>query len=218
MTLLADEAQAVDLGLRWAPGFHALGSAFYTELRPRPLPEPYWVGRSAAVAQLLGLDPAQMDTQEALDAFTGNVLLAGSRPLASVYSGHQFGVWAGQLGDGRALLLGEVQTGEQTPGPSPGSAEVQLKGSGLTPYSRMGDGRAVLRSSVREFLCSEAMHALGIPTTRALCLTASPLPVRRETIETAAMVTRRPASSASATSSTSPTTTSTLRCASWPTS
>jgi uncharacterized protein YdiU (UPF0061 family) len=180
MTLLADEAQVVDLGLRWTPGFHALGPAFYTELRPRPLPEPYWVGRSAAVARLLDLDPKQMDTQEALEAFTGNVLLAGSQPLASVYSGHQFGVWAGQLGDGRAVLLGETASGQ----------EVQLKGSGLTPYSRMGDGRAVLRSSIREFLCSEAVHALGIPTTRALCVTGSDAPVRREEIETSAVVTR----------------------------
>ena len=105
------------------------------------------------------------------------------QPLASVYSGHQFGVWAGQLGDGRALLLGEANT-------SAGPREIQLKGSGLTPYSRMGDGRAVLRSTVREFLCSEAMHGLGIPTTRALCFTTSPQPVRREMIETAAVVTR----------------------------
>ena len=79
-----------------------------------------------------------------------------------VYSGHQFGVWAGQLGDGRALLLGELNT------PVWRRMELQLKGSGTTPYSRMGDGRAVLRSSIREYLCSEAMHALGIPTTRAL--------------------------------------------------
>jgi len=100
--------------------------------------------------------------------------------LATVYSGHQFGVWAGQLGDGRALLLGESLQG----------LEVQLKGAGRTPYSRMGDGRAVLRSSIREFLCSEAMHGLGIPTTRALCLTGSPAPVRRETVETAAVLTR----------------------------
>ena len=105
------------------------------------------------------------------------------RPLASVYSGHQFGVWAGQLGDGRAHLLGEIET-------PCGPMELQLKGSGLTPYSRMGDGRAVLRSSIREFLCSEAMAGLGIPTTRALCITGSALPVRRETIETAAIVTR----------------------------
>ncbi|KAE9922101.1 hypothetical protein GP689_23155, partial [Escherichia coli] len=100
-----------------------------------------------------------------------------------VYSGHQFGVWAGQLGDGRALLLAEFQTAD-------GPYEVQLKGAGRTPYSRMGDGRAVLRSSIREFLCSEAMAGLGIPTTRALCVTGADAPVRREEIETAAVVTR----------------------------
>jgi len=104
-------------------------------------------------------------------------------PVTTVYSGHQFGVWAGQLGDGRALLLGEVDTPN-------GPRELQLKGSGLTPYSRMGDGRAVLRSSIREFLCSEAMHGLGIPTTRALALIGSPLQVRREGLETAAVLTR----------------------------
>ncbi|MET0336087.1 MAG: protein adenylyltransferase SelO, partial [Rhizobacter sp.] len=107
----------------------------------------------------------------------------GMQSLASVYSGHQFGVWAGQLGDGRAHLLGEVDTPR-------GPMEIQLKGAGLTPYSRMGDGRAVLRSSIREFLCSEAMAGLNIPTTRALCITGSALPVRRETVETAAVVTR----------------------------
>jgi uncharacterized protein YdiU (UPF0061 family) len=104
-------------------------------------------------------------------------------PLASVYSGHQFGVWAGQLGDGRALWLGEVAA-------DGARYELQLKGSGRTPYSRMGDGRAVLRSSIREFLASEAMHALGIPTTLALCVIGSPLPVQRETVETAAVTTR----------------------------
>lgn len=180
MSLLADEARAARLGLRWKPGFHTLGPAFYTELRPRPLPDPYWVGRSPSVARDLGMGAGQLDTPEALEAFTGNLLIEGSQPLATVYSGHQFGVWAGQLGDGRAILLGETDTG----------LEVQLKGSGLTPYSRMGDGRAVLRSSIREFLCSEAMHALGIPTTRALSVTGSDAPVRREEIETAAVVTR----------------------------
>ena len=105
------------------------------------------------------------------------------RPLATVYSGHQFGVWAGQLGDGRALWLGEVAA-------PTGPQEFQLKGAGLTPYSRRGDGRAVLRSSIREFLCSEAMAALGVPTTRALAITGSRLPVRRESVETAAVVTR----------------------------
>ncbi len=121
---------------------------------------------------------------DALQVFSGNALWPGMQPVATVYSGHQFGIWAGQLGDGRALLLGEVET------PDGEGVEIQLKGSGRTPYSRMGDGRAVLRSSIREFLCSEAVHALGIPTTRALCVTGSPQPVRREEIESAAVVTR----------------------------
>ncbi len=169
-----------DIGLAWKHGFAALGPDFFTELRPTPLPAPHWVGTSSAVAQLIGLDADWLQRDEALQAFTGNTLLAGSRPLASVYSGHQFGVWAGQLGDGRAILLGETAAG----------LEIQLKGAGRTPYSRMGDGRAVLRSSIREFLCSEAMHGLGIPTSRALCITGSPAPVRREEVETASVVTR----------------------------
>lgn len=169
----------------WPNRFLALGDAFYTTLAAEPLPEPHWVATSADCAALLGL-PADWTTRPALAAlqvFSGNATWPGMRPLASVYSGHQFGVWAGQLGDGRALWLGEMQT-------PAGPMELQLKGAGLTPYSRMGDGRAVLRSSIREFLCSEAMHALGVPTTRALCITGSPLPVRRETLETAAVVTR----------------------------
>ncbi len=164
----------------WQSGFAALGPAFYTELPPTPLPAPYWVGTSAEVGALLGLPTDWPQRGDALQAFTGNALPPGARPLASVYSGHQFGVWAGQLGDGRAILLGETAAG----------LEVQLKGCGRTPYSRMGDGRAVLRSSIREFLCSEAMAALGIPTTRALCVAGSPQPVQREELETAAVVTR----------------------------
>jgi serine/tyrosine/threonine adenylyltransferase len=104
-----------------------------------------------------------------------------------VYSGHQFGVWAGQLGDGRAILLGDVAAPAFPPA---GRLELQLKGSGQTPYSRMADGRAVLRSSIREFLCSEAMAALGIPTSRALCVIGSDLRVMREAPETTAVVTR----------------------------
>jgi uncharacterized protein YdiU (UPF0061 family) len=170
----------------WSNRFHALGSDFFTELAPEALPEPHWVATSEACASLLGLpsDWSRRDDWKALDVVSGNAKWQGMQPLASVYSGHQFGVWAGQLGDGRALWLGEMQT------PS-GPMEVQLKGAGKTPYSRMGDGRAVLRSSIREFLCSEAMHGLGIPTTRALCVTGSTgLRVRREEIETAAVVTR----------------------------
>ena len=169
----------------WSNRFAALGTEFFTELQPVPLPQPAWVATSPECAQLLGWpdDWTQREQLNPLQVFSGNALWSGMRPLASVYSGHQFGVWAGQLGDGRALWLGELNT-------SAGPMELQLKGSGLTPYSRMGDGRAVLRSSIREFLCSEAMFGLGIPTTRALCVAGSPLPVRREEIETAAVVTR----------------------------
>ena len=175
---------ALDLGWRWRNAFEGLGGDFHSRLAPAALRDPYWIARSQSMARELGLQDDWWQAQEALEAFAGNRPLAGSAPLASVYSGHQFGVWAGQLGDGRAHLLGEVQT------PGGDWLELQLKGSGLTPYSRMGDGRAVLRSSIREFLCSEAMHGLGIPTTRALCLTGSDQPVRREEIETAAVVTR----------------------------
>jgi uncharacterized protein YdiU (UPF0061 family) len=132
---------------------------------------------------MLGL-PAHWRSDAAVLALSGSIPIAGTQPYATVYSGHQFGTWAGQLGDGRAITLGETASG----------FEVQLKGSGRTPYSRMGDGRAVLRSSIREFLCSEAMHALGIPTTRALCVIGSDAPVARETLETAAVVTRVAAS------------------------
>jgi uncharacterized protein YdiU (UPF0061 family) len=158
-----------------------LGKAYAVALPPQAMPAPHWVARSEALAAELGWAD-WLDGDDALALLAGNVEPPGGT-LATVYSGHQFGVWAGQLGDGRALLLGEADT-------PAGPMEVQLKGSGLTPYSRMGDGRAVLRSSIREFLCSEAMHALGIPTTRALAVVGSALPVRRETLETAAVVTR----------------------------
>ncbi|WP_426161558.1 protein adenylyltransferase SelO [Pseudoduganella sp. R-34] len=163
--------------------FAGLPPAFYTHLMPTPLPAPYLVGLSPAAARLIGLEPATLATQEAVDILTGNRLAERSKPLAAVYSGHQFGVWAGQLGDGRAILLGDLATPE-------GPIELQLKGAGMTPYSRMGDGRAVLRSSIREFLCSEAMHGLGIPTTRALSVVGSDQGIVRESIETAAVVVR----------------------------
>ena len=178
---LADPA----VRLTWPNRFRALGETFFTALPAEPLPDPHWVATSPDCAALLGL-PADWATRpdlNALDVLSGKRLWPGMAPLASVYSGHQFGVWAGQLGDGRALWLGEMDT-------PAGPLELQLKGAGRTPYSRMGDGRAVLRSSIREFLGSEAMHGLGIPTTRALCVTGSTLPVRRETVETAAVVTR----------------------------
>jgi uncharacterized protein YdiU (UPF0061 family) len=171
--------------------FAGLPPAFYTRLAPTPLPDPYLVAASASAAALIGLDTDALRSEEFVQVFSGNRLLPQSQPLAAVYSGHQFGVWAGQLGDGRAILLGEAPApgGIEQVG-HPGALELQLKGSGLTPYSRMGDGRAVLRSSIREFLCSEAMAALGIPTTRALCVTGSDMPVMRETVESAAVATR----------------------------
>lgn len=169
----------------WPNRFATLGPRFFTPLAPTGLPDPHWVATSPATAELLGwpADWAERPDWQALQVLAGNAAWPGMQPLASVYSGHQFGVWAGQLGDGRAHLLGEVAT-------PTGSMEIQIKGAGLTPYSRMGDGRAVLRSSIREFLCSEAMAALCIPTTRALAVIGSALPVRRERIETGAVVTR----------------------------
>jgi uncharacterized protein YdiU (UPF0061 family) len=169
--------------ISWNNRFASLGPVFATAQDLHPLKEPYWISRNAALALELGLDAQWLASNDALQAFTGNQTLPGSQPLTSVYSGHQFGQWAGQLGDGRATLLGELQTPQ-------GGVELQLKGAGLTPYSRMGDGRAVLRSSIREYLCSEAMHGLGIPSTRALCLSGSDDKVLREDIETAAVVTR----------------------------
>jgi uncharacterized protein YdiU (UPF0061 family) len=150
---------------------------------PTPLPAPYFVAASGPAAELVGLDPADLAREDFVAVFTGNEVPARAQPLAAVYSGHQFGHWAGQLGDGRAILLGDIA------GPQ-GRMELQLKGAGMTPYSRMGDGRAVLRSSIREFLCSEAMAALGVPTTRALVVTGSNKGIIRETMETAAVVTR----------------------------
>lgn len=163
--------------------FAQLPESFYTRIAPSALPEPYLVAVSGAAAQLIGLTSATFDDPATVDIFAGNRVPQGAQPLAAVYSGHQFGVFAGQLGDGRAILLGEARR-------AGARWEIQLKGSGKTPYSRMGDGRAVLRSSIREFLCSEAIHALGIPTTRALCVVGSDLPVIRENIETAAVTTR----------------------------
>jgi len=160
-----------------------LPSVLYRKVASTPLPQPHLVHLNRTLAEQLGLDPDWLTTGDAVALFSGN--LPDALPsVATVYSGHQFGVWAGQLGDGRALLLGDL------PGPNGQRMELQLKGAGQTPFSRHADGRAVLRSCIREYLCSEAMAALGIPTTRALMLTGSPAPVYRETVETSAVVTR----------------------------
>ena len=166
-----------------AAAYAGLGPAFATPVAPHPVGPARWLLRNAPLAAELGLDLHGPEAPGLLELLAGNAWRPQTPPQATVYSGHQFGAWAGQLGDGRALLLGEVAT-------AAGPQEIQLKGAGPTPYSRRGDGRAVLRSSIREYLASEALHALGIPTTRALALVGSALPVRRETLETAAIVTR----------------------------
>ena len=121
-----DVEQGIDLGLRWNNSFASLGPDFHTELSPQPLPAPYWVGKSRAVARDIGLSEAWLESPALLDALSGNARLAGTQPLASVYSGHQFGQWAGQLGDGRAILLGEVQVQNRVQNQNPGSVLGQV--------------------------------------------------------------------------------------------
>lgn len=164
-----------------------LGPEFSQVVRSEALSNAHWILQNHELAQTLGLPSDWFSDPDTLNILSGNFASESDvtqiwplKPVASVYSGHQFGVWAGQLGDGRAMLIGELEVGQ----------EMQLKGAGPTPYSRRGDGRAVLRSSIREYLCSEALYYLGVPTSRALALVGSDSPVMRETVETAAVVTR----------------------------
>ncbi len=149
------------------PGVREVRDALYSRVAPTPVAAPRLLAWSQETAALLDLDETDIATPEFAGIFAGNTLLEGMQPYAANYGGHQFGHWAGQLGDGRAISLGEAvnAAGQRW--------ELQLKGAGPTPYSRHADGRAVLRSSIREFLCSEAMHHLGVPTTRALSLVAT---------------------------------------------
>ncbi|MBX3330686.1 MAG: YdiU family protein [Nitrospira sp.] len=162
-----------------------LPQAFYARLDPTPFnAPPYLVHANRAAAELIDLDPAQLTRPEFTALFGGSALATGMEPLAMLYSGHQFGVYVPQLGDGRAILLGEAKNdrGERW--------DLHLKGAGLTPFSRDGDGRAVLRSTIREYLCCAAMQGLRIPTTQSLCLVGSDDKVYREQIETGAMLVR----------------------------
>jgi len=149
------------------PRLREVRGAVHSSVAPTPVRSPRLIAISSEMAESLGFADDQVKSQQFADIFAGNALMAGMQPWASNYGGHQFGHWAGQLGDGRAISLGEVvdRVGRRW--------ELQLKGAGPTPYSRNADGRAVLRSSIREFLCSEAMHHLGVPTTRALSLVAT---------------------------------------------
>jgi uncharacterized protein YdiU (UPF0061 family) len=139
-------------------------NACYSFVNPTPVSQPRLLAHSREMLETLGLDSDAFERQDFVQLFSGNQMLPGMRPHAMCYGGHQFGHWAGQLGDGRAIILGDIKNdrGELW--------SLQLKGSGMTPYSRRADGLAVLRSSLREFVCSEAMYHLGVPTTRALSL------------------------------------------------
>jgi len=156
-----------------------LSSIFYSKVDPTPLDKPFVISSSQSCAKLLGVDEDLALDKALLDIVNGNLKLQGSETFAMCYGGHQFGEFTGKLGDGRVINLGKVN-----------GQNLQLKGAGLTPYSRLGDGRAVLRSSLREYLISEAMHGLGIETTRALALIGSETNVRREKMEKGAIVLR----------------------------
>jgi uncharacterized protein YdiU (UPF0061 family) len=170
--------------LHYSNSFARLPEAFHGHLQPTPLAAAHLASFNTAAAALIDLDPGEAGRGEFVEYLNGTRPLPGTDPIAMLYAGHQFGHYVEQLGDGRAIILGEVlnRRGERW--------ELQLKGAGQTPYSRRGDGRAVLRSTIREYLGSEAMHGLGIPTTRALCMLGSAEEVYREQIETGALLLR----------------------------
>ena len=151
-----------------------LPARFYTRLAPTPVARPGLVKVNAELARALGLDPAALSSEAGVEVLAGNRVPEGAEPLAQVYAGHQFGGWVPQLGDGRAILRGEVVDAQGL------RRDIQLKGAGPTPYSRMGDGRAWLGPVLREYVVSEAMHALGIPTTRALAAVTTGETILRE--------------------------------------
>ncbi len=164
--------------------YAALPPIFHSRHSPEALENQFLIHFNHEAARLIELDPDQGRRTDFLDLITGLKPWPGTDPLAMCYAGHQFGQFVPRLGDGRALLLGQIKTRAAQ------RWDLQLKGSGLTRYSRQGDGKAVLRSTIREYLCSAAMHGLGIPTTHALTIFGSDQPVYRERIETGAMIMR----------------------------
>jgi len=165
--------------LKLTTPYLALSPHFYEKVDPSPLDKPFVISTSQSAAELLGIDEDLSLDNALLDIVNGKTKLEGSKTFAMCYGGHQFGEFTGRLGDGRVINLGKVN-----------GQNLQLKGAGLTPYSRLGDGRAVLRSSIREYLMSEAMYGLGIESTRALALIGSDTDVRREQMENGAIVLR----------------------------
>ncbi len=170
--------------LRFDNSYARLPESFHSRQAATPFSSAHVAAFNPCAAELLDLDPKEAARPEFVAALTGAAPLDGADPVAMCYSGHQFGHYVPRLGDGRAILLGEILTDEGR------RWDLHLKGAGPTRYSRSGDGRAVLRSTIREYLCGEAMHSLGIPSSRALCVIASDDEVYRERIETGAMLIR----------------------------
>nr|WP_307989657.1 YdiU family protein [uncultured Niameybacter sp.] len=177
------EDQLIDNGWKLVSTYRELPSLFFTELEPIPVREPQLVKLNEILAKDLGLDEIDLKSENVVEVFAGNKVPKGATPLAQAYAGHQFGYFT-MLGDGRALLIGEYIT------PLDERVDIQLKGSGRTPYSRGGDGRAALGPMLREYIISEAMYALGIPTTRSLAVVSTGEPVVRQKIEKGAILTR----------------------------
>jgi uncharacterized protein YdiU (UPF0061 family) len=183
MTTTIDGGRALE-DLRFTNSFAQLPDDFFERRTPSGIPNAVLAAFNGEAAALIDLRPGEEARAAFIGMASGNSVVPGMEPIAAIYAGHQFGSFVPQLGDGRAILLGEVVNARGE------SWELQLKGAGLTAFSRFGDGRAVLRSSIREYLASEALHALGVPTTRALAMTSSDEPVFRETQETAAVLVR----------------------------
>src|SRR3984957_4349396 len=188
MTVVSPPGIALE-ELTFSNAFAGLGERFYESRTPSGLENARLVAVSPDAAALIDLSESELTRDEFIRVASGTAILRGMQPLAALYGGHQFGVWAGQLGDGRAITLGEITNKRGEPW------EIQLKGAGQTAYSRFADGRAGLRSTIREFPASEAvaapgMSALGIPPTRALAMVANDEPVIRESFGTAAIVVR----------------------------
>ena len=177
-------AERVGLRIQFDNSYARLPSRFAVRLSPTPVTAPRLVRLNKPLARKLGIDPSELATQQGVEILAGNRLAEGSEPLAMAYAGHQFGGFVPQLGDGRAILLGEVIDCDGT------RRDIQLKGSGPTPFSRQGDGRAALGPVLREYIVSEAMAALGIPTTRSLTAVTTGEAVSRETPLPGAVLTR----------------------------
>ncbi|MDA9636904.1 YdiU family protein [SAR86 cluster bacterium] len=169
-------------GIEFKNSFGELPGELYTKQSWSSFEKTQLVAFNESLARELGFDP-EIDPHEMIKVFNGEISVLDSEPLAMAYAGHQFGSWVPELGDGRGILFGQIKTAS-------GLRDLHIKGAGKTPYSRFADGRAVLRSTIREYLCGEAMHGLNVPSSRSLIMYGGNEPVFRETTETAAMMVR----------------------------